>query len=81
MTDKIRVVLVDDHALCRSGLSDLLHHRGNFEVVASLGNPDLVAGVLLEHKPALLVLDLRMPGVEGSACCAACAPRVATRRP
>ena len=65
MTDKIRVVLVDDHALCRTGLTDLLHHRGNFEVVAALGNPNLVAGVLLEHKPALLVLDLRMPGIDG----------------
>ena len=65
MTDKIRVVLVDDHALCRTGLADLLHRRGNIEVVAALGNPDLVAGVLREHKPTLLVLDLRMPGVDG----------------
>ncbi len=65
MTEKISVVLVDDHALCRTGLTDLLHLRGNIEVVAALGNPDLVAGVLREHKPALLVLDLRLPTTDG----------------
>lgn len=61
----LRVVLVDDHALCRNGLTDLLHHRGNIQVVAALGDPELVAGVLREHKPDLLVLDLRMPTTDG----------------
>jgi two-component system, NarL family, nitrate/nitrite response regulator NarL len=61
----LRVVLVDDHALCRNGLTDLLHHRGNISVVAALGDPHLVAGVLQEHKPDLLVLDLRMPSIDG----------------
>jgi len=65
MADKLRVVLVDDHALCRTGLTDLLHHRGNITVVAALGNPDLVAGILREHQPDLLVLDLRMPTTDG----------------
>jgi two-component system nitrate/nitrite response regulator NarL len=60
-----RVVLVDDHALCRSGLTDLLHHRGNVTVVAALGDPDKVAAALHEHKPDLLVLDLRMPSTDG----------------
>ncbi len=61
----LRVVLVDDHALCRNGLTDLLHHRGNIQVVAALGDPELVAGVLREHDPDLLVLDLRMPTTDG----------------
>jgi len=65
MADKLRVVLVDDHALCRTGLTDLLQHRGNITVVAALGNPDLVAGILREHQPDLLVLDLRMPATDG----------------
>ena len=65
MTENLRVVLVDDHALCRTGLTDLLHHRGKFTVVAALGNPDLVAGALREHQPDLLVLDLRMPATDG----------------
>ena len=61
----LRIVLVDDHALCRTGLTDLLHHRGNVTVVAALGNPELVAGALREHQPDLLVLDLRMPTTDG----------------
>ena len=65
MAKNLRVVLVDDHALCRTGLTDLLHHRGQITVVAALGDPDLVAGVLREQQPDLLVLDLRMPTIDG----------------
>jgi two-component system, NarL family, nitrate/nitrite response regulator NarL len=65
MSEHPRVILVDDHALCRNGLTDLLHHRGQVTVVAALGNPDLVADALREHRPDLLVLDLRMPQTDG----------------
>jgi two-component system nitrate/nitrite response regulator NarL len=61
----LRVVLVDDHALCRNGLTDLLHHRGNIQVAAALGDTDKVAAALQEHKPDLVVLDLRMPSTDG----------------
>ncbi|HSB99324.1 MAG TPA: response regulator [Burkholderiaceae bacterium] len=64
-TQPLRVVLVDDHALCRNGLTDLLHHRGNITVVAALGDPDQVPAILREHKPDLVVLDLRMPSTDG----------------
>ena len=63
--ERLRIVLVDDHALCRNGLTDLLHHRGKVTVVAALGNPDQVADALREHRPDLLVLDLRMPSTDG----------------
>ena len=67
MTDdtRIKVVLVDDHALCRSGLADLLQHRGNMQVLAALGDPDELLQVLREQPPDLLVLDLRMPTTDG----------------
>ena len=64
-TPALRVMLVDDHALCRSGLTDLLQHRGNIKVVAALGDPQQVPDALREHKPDLLVLDLRMPALDG----------------
>jgi two-component system nitrate/nitrite response regulator NarL len=64
---KLQVVLVDDHALCRTGLTDLLRHRGNIDVAAALGNPNQVADALREHQPDLLVLDLRMPETDGLA--------------
>ncbi len=39
MTTRTRVMLVDDHALCRSGLAELLEQRGNMEVVGGHGRP------------------------------------------
>ena len=60
-----RVVLVDDHALCRNGLSDLLRLRGGMDVLAALSNPDEVITVLREQRPDLVVLDLRMPATDG----------------
>ena len=65
--DVLRVVLVDDHTLCRNGLTELLHLRGNIKVVAALGDPERLAGVLQEHRPDLMVLDLRMPAGDGLA--------------
>jgi two-component system nitrate/nitrite response regulator NarL len=60
-----RIVLVDDHALCRNGLSDLLTHRGGMEIIAALSDPEQVITTLREHKPDLVVLDLRMPAMDG----------------
>jgi len=62
-----RIVLVDDHALCRSGLSDLLTHRGGMQVLAALSDPDEVVATLRELQPDLVVLDLRMPAIDGLA--------------
>lgn len=60
-----RIVLVDDHALCRTGLADLLRQRGGMDVLAALGDLAQVAPTLREQQPDLLVLDLRMPGTDG----------------
>ena len=65
MTEKIRVMLVDDHSLCRSGLKELLEHRGGMDVVTATGDPNLVVPLLQEHHPDLLVLDLRMGQTDG----------------
>ena len=59
-----RIVLIDDHALCRNGLSDLLNHRG-MEVLAALGDPLQLPEVLRQHQPDLVVIDLRMPSTDG----------------
>jgi two-component system nitrate/nitrite response regulator NarL len=61
----LRIVLVDDHALCRTGLTDLLHHRGGMQVLAALSDPELVLATLREQRPDLVVLDLRMPAMDG----------------
>jgi len=65
MNDQSRIMLVDDHALCRSGLKDLLEHRGGVTIVASTGDPAQVVPLLHEHQPDLLVLDLRLGKADG----------------
>ncbi len=67
MTDKARIMLVDDHALCRSGLTELLEHQGDMRVVAATGDPTQALALLTEHRPELLVLDLRLGSTEGLA--------------
>ncbi len=61
----ISVVLVDDHSLCRNGLTDLLQQRGQMRVAAATGDPATVAALLREHQPDIVVLDLRMPSTDG----------------
>jgi two-component system nitrate/nitrite response regulator NarL len=61
----IKVVLVEDHSLCRCGLADLLRERGQIDVCAATGDTDKVADLLLEYQPNLVVMDLRMPGEDG----------------
>jgi two-component system nitrate/nitrite response regulator NarL len=58
-------MLVDDHALCRSGLTELLEHRGGMSVVYATGDPTLVVPMLREHQPDLMVLDLRLTKTDG----------------
>jgi two-component system nitrate/nitrite response regulator NarL len=61
----VRLILVDDHALCRRGLSDLLTQQGDMQVLATTGKPDEVADLVRLHEPDLIMLDLRMstPGL------------------
>ncbi len=61
----VRIVMVDDHALCRNGLSDLIAHRSAMRVVASTGDPEDALALLREHRPDLVILDLRMPASDG----------------
>lgn len=61
----LRVVLVDDHALCRTGLTELLQNRGGIQVLGATGSPEQVVPLLREHQPDLLVLDLRLTETDG----------------
>jgi two-component system nitrate/nitrite response regulator NarL len=61
----IRVVLIDDHGLCRRGLAELLEHRAGIRVVGATGEPEAALRLLHELKPDLLIMDLRMPAMHG----------------
>jgi two-component system, NarL family, response regulator NreC len=58
----IRIVLADDHAVVRSGLRLLLDSETGFEVVAEAGDVEAARRYVRGHRPAVLVLDLNMPG-------------------
>lgn len=60
----MRALLIDDHALFREGLSGLLTRRG-IEVIAAVG--DGAEGLRLAQtmKPDVILLDMRMPGMDG----------------
>jgi two-component system response regulator NreC len=58
----ITIVLADDHTVVRSALRMLLEAEPGFEVVAEAGDADSASRYVLGHKPAVVVLDLNMPG-------------------
>ncbi|HXZ49129.1 MAG TPA: response regulator transcription factor [Usitatibacter sp.] len=63
----VRVVVVDDHGLCRRGLAELLEHRAGIRVVGSTGEPEAAVRLVRELKPDLVIMDLRMPAMHGLA--------------
>lgn len=65
VAELLRVMLVDDHSLCRSGLTELLEHRAGVKVVGATGEPTQVIRILEEQKPDLVVLDLRLGSTDG----------------
>jgi len=65
MSDDIRVVLIDDHSLCRSGLSELLEARAGIKVAGTTGNADEAVRLLRDERPDLAIMDLRMVPVDG----------------
>ena len=58
----IRIVLADDHPVVRRGLRMLLDDEPDFEVVAEAGDVEQARRFVHGHHPAVLVLDLNMPG-------------------
>ena len=61
----IRVLLVDDDPLVRSGLRLLLSGADDIEVVAEAGDGGEVPALVDEYAPDLVLMDIRMPDVDG----------------
>lgn len=61
----VRLVLVDDHAVLRSGLADLLRGRGGMQVLGDTGKPEQAVALVREHQPDLVLLDLRLGPIDG----------------
>lgn len=65
MTERIRVLLVDDHGLFRSGIKSLLKRSDEFEVVGEAADGLEGAKRAKQLQPDVVLLDLHMPGVGG----------------
>lgn len=59
------VVIIDDEALARQRLRQLLHEAPDFEVVGECADARRVADVVRELRPEVVFLDVRMPHVDG----------------
>lgn len=67
MTGPIRVALVDDHAVIRAGLEQLLAGTDDIVVVAHAENGQQALEVVRRERPDVVLMDLQMPGVDGVA--------------
>jgi DNA-binding NarL/FixJ family response regulator len=68
MTDRstpIRVLLVDDDALVRAGLTMMLAAFDDIEVAAAVTDGAEVAAAVNTHQPDVVLMDIRMPGIDG----------------
>jgi DNA-binding NarL/FixJ family response regulator len=63
----IRVVLADDQALVRAGFRALLDAQDDIEVVGEAGDGEVAVRLTVELQPAVVLMDIRMPGTDGLA--------------
>jgi two-component system LytT family response regulator len=66
---KIRALIVDDEAPARARLRQLLKQDADVEIVGECGNGRQALEVIQEEKPALVFLDVQMPGLNGLDLC------------
>ena len=65
MKEKIKVILVDDHAVVRAGFRLLLSSVDYIDVIAEAERGEQACQLYLDKKPDVIVLDLSMPGIGG----------------
>ena len=65
MSAQIRVLIVDDDALVRAGLTMLLAGAGDIEIVGEAADGSQVEHAVAERDPDVVLMDIRMPGVDG----------------
>jgi two-component system, NarL family, response regulator len=64
-SDKIRILLVDDHPIVRKGLAALIAPEADMQIVAEAGDGEQALALYWEHLPDIALVDLRLPGMSG----------------
>ncbi len=64
-TAPIRVILADDHPVVRDGLAAIVNQQKDMRVVAEADDGEAALALYEEHRPDVMVLDLRMPRRDG----------------
>ena len=67
----IRVLCVDDHPLVRKGIASILNNEPDMQLIGEAGGGDDAVRMYEEHQPDVVLMDLRMPGMDGIAASAA----------
>jgi DNA-binding NarL/FixJ family response regulator len=65
LSDPTRVLLADDQALVRAGFRSLLDAQEDIEVVGEAADGEEALGLAAELRPDVILMDIRMPGVDG----------------
>ncbi|CAN5189433.1 response regulator transcription factor [soil metagenome] len=64
--DPIRIALVDDHRLFRSGITSLINNFSGYEILFEAGNgEELTQKITPDFKPDIILLDINMPVMDG----------------
>ena len=61
----LRVVIADDQPMMRAGFKAVLEATGNIEVVAEASNGEEAVAAAEAHRPDVVLMDIRMPGMDG----------------
>lgn len=69
MKKHLRIIIVDDHEVVRLGLRALLDRHPDFSVVDEAGSAKEAVQKVLQHRPEIVVMDIRLPGGNGIEAC------------
>ena len=65
MSEELRILLVEDQYFARLALQTVVHSRDDMRIVAETGTGAEAVRLYREHRPGLVIMDLRLPGMSG----------------